>query len=129
MMSYRGSIVQLHTLGDALPDDDLLHILMFSSFRQQLSESAQELHNLTDRISYFQVLRSETPLETYDMVLPLMALLIERREKAKRIYREALNSKMDDINWDMDPLVERIQEELFRTQELLKLYPRKKALW
>ncbi|CDF88546.1 uncharacterized protein ZBIST_0418 [Zygosaccharomyces bailii] len=129
MTSYTGSITQWGSFENEFSNDDILQLLMFSNFREQLNESAQELHNLTDRITYYQVSHSVTPVETYDMVLPLMALLIESRERAKRIYRDALDSRMDSKNWDIDPLFERMQVELFRTQDLLRLYPRKKALW
>lgn len=127
MVGYRESFLQLSFEG-ADPNADVLQLLMYSNFREQLSESTQELHDLTDRIVFHQVSRSQTSLETYDMVLPLMAMLIESRERAKRIYRDALSSRMSTRELDIDPLCDEMHEQLVRTNGLLRLYPRRDSL-
>ncbi|CAR30762.1 ZYRO0E01628p [Zygosaccharomyces rouxii] len=130
MTGLSESFLQLTMLGDGSPNEDVLQLLMYSNFREQLSESAQELHNITDRILVHRASRSVTSIEAHGLILPLMAMLIESRERAKRIYRDALSSRMSTTtDWNIDPLCDEVHEELIRTNDLLKLYPRRESLW
>ncbi|GAV54330.1 hypothetical protein ZYGR_0AL00620 [Zygosaccharomyces rouxii] len=129
MTRLNDSFLHLGIPGEDSPNEDVLHLLMYSNFREQLSESVQELHALTDRILFHQSSRSVTTIETHDIILPLMAMLIESRERGKRIYRDALSSRMSIRDWSIDPLCDEIHEELIRTNELLRLYPRRESLW
>lgn len=129
MTGLNESFLRLSVPESNSSNEDVLHLLIYSNFREQLSESAKELHMLTDRILFHKVSRSETTVETHDTILPLMAMLIESRERGKRIYRDALSSRMDVRNWSIDPLCDEMHEELIRTNELLKLYPRRESLW
>lgn len=129
MRGLNESIFRLSIPGGGTPNEDVLHLLMYSIFRQQLTESTQELHNVTDRILFHQASGNITTIEAHDTILPLMAMLTEVRERSKRMYRDALSSRLRIRDGSIDPLCDEMREELIRTNELLKLYPRRRSLW
>ena len=56
----------------------------------------------------------------------LLALLLEKRNQARRLYRDVLSMKMSELDWDIDDLFTQLQEELTRTDDTLSMYPRRR---
>ncbi|CAL9732937.1 heterotrimeric G protein gamma subunit Gpg1p [Monosporozyma unispora] len=104
--------------------DGLSLLLSCSRFQSDVVETTKELHDLTDRIE--SIHRDPPVLEDINTILPpLMASLMERREKAKRLYRSTLNNHIESYELDIERMFSDLEKELARTDELLALHPRR----
>lgn len=83
-------------------------------------DAINELHSLTDGIVLYQTTGTTSP-----GVPPLMIHAMESRERAKRLYRIALRTKVSDQTWDLEELFQELEGELLRSSGALKLYQRR----
>ncbi|CAL9738426.1 heterotrimeric G protein gamma subunit Gpg1p [Monosporozyma servazzii] len=99
-------------------------LLTCSRFQTEVVETTKELHYLTDRI---ELIHKDPPVleDITEILAPLMASLMERREKAKRLYRSTLNSHIESYELDIERIFNELETELARTDELLALHPRR----
>ncbi|KAL3230081.1 Heterotrimeric G protein gamma subunit GPG1 [Nakaseomyces bracarensis] len=134
-MSYRTTYVEYTetTRGNRTEGSGLIYraeceergvseLMLFTRTQQRLMDSTRELRELTDQISKYR--ESPETVETTRSHLPsLMALMMERREQARRQYKDVLTTKFSEHHWDLDTTVKELEAELARTDELLSLYP------
>ncbi|CCD26727.1 Gpg1p NDAI_0I01580 [Naumovozyma dairenensis CBS 421] len=107
-----------------LVSTELSDLLLCSKFQESLLQATKELHSLTERISQYRT--PEVTQETVAFELPqMMRFLVDKREHARRVYREALRRKVSAEGWDLEDLFHELEEELFRSEEVLSLYPRR----
>lgn len=108
--------------------DGVSLLLMYSRFQTNVMETTRELHNLTSRIELIQ--KNPPVLEDVNLLLPpLMASLMESRERAKRLYRSTLSNYIESSESDINRIINELEKELFRTDELLALHPRRGAFY
>lgn len=117
-MSYQ-RLIEYHDPREEL--SDLFEILVISDTKTTLQRETRALHELTDKVYLYRT--SETVI---DSDLPsLMASLLQRRENVKQIYREILNSRVRDHQSAVDEIFEELENELYRSHDMLSLYPRR----
>ena len=133
-MSYDRKLIIFHK--DTLPNenrwpdrerDALSQLLVYSETQRMLTDVTRELHGLLDEISRIRDLSppaTTTETRCYDNV---MAEILQSRERAKRLYREAMAARMNSsAAWVvLDNVFNDLQRELLRTDGLLELYPRR----
>ncbi|KOG99401.1 Gpg1p [Saccharomyces eubayanus] len=103
-------------------------VLLFSNTQENLMTIVGELHTLSDRVDHYKI--DPVSREVTVTTLPsLLALLLEKRDQARRVYRDVLSIKMSELNWDVDELFAQLQEELTRTDETLSMYPRRRSFY
>lgn len=119
-------------------------LVRYSTLDSELRDAIHDLHCTTDRIVAYRPLqnpeqqdagsavfrttpelRRDSSVNSRHANLPgLMALLMEKRERAKRSYREAMAAKLTlEPVWMLDSLIEELESELNRTEQLLVLHP------
>lgn len=104
--------------------DGISLLLTYSRFQTNVMETTRELHDLTSKIELIQ--KDPPVLEDVNLLLPpLMASLMESRERAKRLYRSTLSNYIESSESDIDRIINELEKELFRTDELLALHPRR----
>lgn len=104
--------------------DGISLLLTYSRFQTNVMETTRELHDLTSRIELIQ--RNPPVLEDVNLLLPpLMASLMESRERAKRLYRSTISNYIESCESDIHRVIDELEKELFRTDKLLDLYPRR----
>ncbi|CAI6504468.1 Gpg1p [Saccharomyces cerevisiae x Saccharomyces kudriavzevii VIN7] len=101
-------------------------VLLFSNTQENLITVVGELHTLTDRVVRYKV-EPESREVTITTLPSLLALLLEKRDQAKRVYRDVLSMKMSELDWDIGELFTQLQEELTRTDDTLSMYPRRRS--
>ncbi|CCK70911.1 Gpg1p KNAG_0F02460 [Huiozyma naganishii CBS 8797] len=109
--------------GDQLGDrNSSIHALLDMTRTQSiLMEATRELHDLTEQIDTYH--QNLPPSEDVMMNLPrMLGLLMESRERAKRLYRETLSIKTAEFTCDAQRLFDELQQEILRTDEMLSLY-------
>lgn len=108
-------------------NNDISRILEYTRAQGVLMDAIRELHTLTDRID---MLHEDRPsLEFMHSNLPaLLASVLESRERAKRLYRNSLTTRLVDCDWDMTQILQELENAIFRTDEILSLYPRRGVL-
>ena len=133
-MSYDRKLVIFHK--DTLPNenswpdrerDALSQLLVYSETQRMLTDVTRELHALLDEISSIRDV-SPTVTTTDTRRYPsVMAEILQSRESAKRLYREAMAARMNSgAAWVvLDNVFKDLQRELLRTDGLLELYPRR----
>ena len=103
--------------------EDLVRIMFYSRTQNSLRDAARELNALLEQVmEYRDAPPSLTVTQTY---LPgTMVQLMQSRERAKRLYRNALDINFRDlVEWNyLEKLSNELQEELCRTDEFLALY-------
>lgn len=99
-------------------------LLTCSRFQSEVVETTKELHYLTDRI---ESIHKDPPVfeDITGVLSPLMASVMEKREKAKRLYRSTLNTHIESYELDIERIFKELETELARTDELLALHPRR----
>lgn len=103
--------------------EDLVRIMFYSRTQNNLREATKELKELLEQVmEYREEPPSITMTQTY---LPgTMVQLMQSRQKAKRLYRNALEINFRDlVEWNyLEKLSNELQEELCRTDEFLALH-------
>lgn len=106
-------------------DDDIFQLILYTNAQGSLMEAVKELHGLADQVSFYRTSESVTSTIVAAELPSLMVNVMESRERAKRLYRSALHSRICENCWDFEELFEKLDEELLRTNEILKLYARR----
>lgn len=106
-------------------DDDVFQLLLFTNAQGSLMDAVKELHALADQVSFYKTSESVTSTIVAAELPLLMANVMESRERAKRLYRSALSTRICDTCWDFEELYEQLDEELLRTSDMLGLYSRR----
>ena len=99
-------------------------ILFYAHSQSELTDATKELSYLLDQLVAYR----ETPTTVNiakESVPVTMARLMRSRERAKRVYRNALGYTFEDeLEWNhLEELFNDLQEELFKTDEFLSLHP------
>ncbi|CAI4039161.1 hypothetical protein SMKI_07G1330 [Saccharomyces mikatae IFO 1815] len=124
-MFYLSDIEERASAGIA-PRYNFCEVLLFSNTQENLVTVVGELHMLTDRVVRYKI--EPESREIITTTLPsLLAVLLEKRNEARRLYRDVLSMKMSELNWDIDDLFTQLQEELTRTDDTLSMYPRRRS--
>ena len=120
-MFYLSDIEEEASAG-AEPTYNFWEVLLFSNTQENLVTVVGELHTLTDRVVHYKI-EPESREVTATTLPSLLALLLEKRNQARRLYRDVLSMKMSELDWDIDDLFTQLQEELTRTDDTLSMYP------
>lgn len=126
-MLYLSDIEEEGTPGNEIKYN-FSEVLLFSNTQENLITIVGELHTLSDRVDHYR----DEPVsrEVTVTTLPsLLALLLEKRDQARRVYKDVLSMKMSELDWDMDDLFVQLQEELTRSDDTLSMYPRRRSFY
>ncbi|KAG0654740.1 hypothetical protein C6P45_003286 [Maudiozyma exigua] len=104
--------------------ENVSKILFYTHSQNELTDATNELSSLLDQLISYR----ETPSTisvAKESVPVTMARLMRSRERAKRVYRNALGYTFEDeLEWNhLEKLFNNLQEELFKTDEFLSLHP------
>lgn len=102
--------------------NDLTDLLLYTQTQTAMMAAINELHALSDGIDFYR--NAGTTFSSKDLPA-LLIRTMESRERAKRLYRTALMSKVSDSSWDMDRLFDELEEELLRSTGVLRLYQKR----
>lgn len=101
-------------------DNDLSRLLIYTSAQKAMLDAINQLHALTD-----EIMSCRTTGSVSSGIPLLMSHAMQTRERAKRLYRSALRSRVSDDSWDLDELFKELDEELLRSTGVLRLYQRR----
>ncbi|EJS43793.1 gpg1p [Saccharomyces arboricola H-6] len=101
-------------------------VLLFSNTQENLVTVVGELHSLTDRVVRYKV-EPESREVTVTTLPSLLALLLAKRDQARRVYKDVLSMKMSELDWNVDELFAELQQELVRIDNTLSMYPRRRS--
>ncbi|CAI4062824.1 hypothetical protein SUVZ_07G1290 [Saccharomyces uvarum] len=126
-MLYLSDIEEEGTPGNEIKYN-FSEVLLFSNTQENLITIVGELHTLSDRVDHYKA--EPVSREITVTTLPsLLALLLEKRDQARRVYRDVLSMKMSELDWDVDELFVQLQEELTRSDNTLSMYPRRRSFY
>ncbi|CCC69910.1 hypothetical protein NCAS_0D03290 [Naumovozyma castellii] len=134
-MSYRRSIVVISGPKEEEGEDELQQryndqladMMVHTKFQESLANVTRELHTITEQIYIYQ--QPEVTQEVVVSVLPnILISLLNSRERARKMYRDALTSRIAEQEWDIEDLLLELRNELDRAEDLLTLYPRRGSM-
>lgn len=106
-------------------EDNIARLMLYSKAQAALIEAITELHDLADQVVVFKTSESITSTIIAADLPTLMANVLDCKERAKRLYRASLHSRICGCSLDFEELYDDLEQEILRTNEILSLYARR----